>query len=66
MIVAVISACHLQDPQSCHQFRMQLADDVDTRTCVTRLIPMLPQWSQEHPGWRIEKWTCDNGRVADL
>ena len=66
MIALVISACLFADPTVCSSFRMPLSQEYDARRCSTEVIPLLPQWAEEHPGWQITKWSCNLGIFADL
>lgn len=66
MISLIISACIFSDPSACRTFRMPLSEQIEMRTCSTNVIPLLPQWADEHPGWRITKWSCNSGVFADL
>ena len=66
MIALVISACFINDPSVCKTFQTPLAEEHDLRKCATNMIPFLPQWAEDHPGWQIAKWSCASSLVADL
>ena len=66
MIALVIAACIFADPSACRTFRVSLSEELDSRHCATSVIPLLPQWAEDHPGWRIAKWSCNSTLFADL
>ena len=66
MLALVISACLIETPASCRDFRMPLTDEMNARQCAMSAMPMLPQWADQHPRWGIAKWKCDTMQVADL
>jgi hypothetical protein len=66
MMALVVSACLLGDPAVCRTFRTPVPDQTDAMACTISAQIYLPQWSDEHPGWRIGKWACATAAVADL
>ena len=66
MIALVVSACFLADPAVCRAFRTPAPDENDVVACTMDAQRYLPQWAQEHPGWRITKWSCVTANIADL
>ncbi len=66
MIALVVSACFLSDPASCRVFRVPVPDQSNVVECAMSAVPYLPQWSEEHPGWHIQKWSCASSEIADL
>ncbi|MFA5900245.1 MAG: hypothetical protein WC829_14165 [Hyphomicrobium sp.] len=66
MIAIVISACLLNNPSVCQDYRVPLAYNVDPNGCMFRAQPHLPRWAEQHPKWQIKKWRCVSGDVQDL
>ena len=66
MITLIVSACLISDPQSCKTFRLPITDQESTFSCIMAAPPLLPQWTDDHPGWQITKWTCGSSQVADM
>jgi hypothetical protein len=66
MIALVVSACLIGDPAVCRTFRTPVPDETDAIACTISAQAFLPQWNEEHPGWRIGKWACVASNVADL
>lgn len=70
MIELVIVACLARSPALCEE-RVLLYDaaEVGLLACVTSAQPQLARWSEEHPGFRIARWSCRMGGAhveADL
>lgn len=66
MISLIVSACLLSDPQSCKTFRLAVTDLDSPYSCIMAAPPLLPKWSDDHPGWQITKWTCGSSQIADM
>ena len=66
MITLIVSACLVSDPQSCKTFRLAVNKQDSTFSCIMAAPPLLPQWSEEHPGWHITNWACGRSQVADM
>lgn len=66
MIELVFVVCLSAEPATCERRSLQFADVTPT-TCVLEAQPELARWVGEHPGWRVQRWTCrsmDLGRDA--
>lgn len=57
MIELVFVACLTAVPATCEERAMQFTD-VTLITCALGAQPQLAEWIEQHPGWRIERWTC--------
>jgi hypothetical protein len=57
MIELVFVVCLSADPTTCERRALQFTD-VSTTTCALGAQPELARWAGEHPGWRIQRWTC--------
>lgn len=57
MIEIVFVACLGIAPATCERHALQFAD-VTLMACVTGAQPQLARWAGEHPGWRIQSWSC--------
>lgn len=66
MIAIVISACLLNDPSVCKDYRIPLASGIDATHCMTNALPHFAPWAEEHPGWRIARWRCLPVGTEDL
>jgi hypothetical protein len=57
MIELLFVACLSAAPTTCEDRSMQFTD-LTTMTCLLGAQPHLARWAGEHPGWRIQRWTC--------
>lgn len=53
-------ACLITDPTVCHDQQMQFAADhaLTPQQCYHNALPELAKWSEEHPKFRIVKFSC--------
>lgn len=66
MIALVVFACFISVPGTCRAFQIPMPDQADTFACLMSAPPMLPQWSADHPGWTVTKWSCSSSQYSDL
>jgi hypothetical protein len=66
MIALIISACMVNDPSVCKDYRIPLSVDIDANSCVMFAPPHFGQWGEEHPNWRIVRWRCASGDEKNL
>ena len=57
MIELVFIACLAASPASCREQSL-IYSDVPLRLCLMRAQVEMAQWVGDHPGWRIDGWTC--------
>jgi hypothetical protein len=65
MMTIILSACLVADPATCKDFRLPLDGEMDTRQCAMVAPPFFAQWSEEHPAWRVMKWSCQSSEIDD-
>lgn len=60
--VLIVSACLISNPDSCRDFRVNIYDEQVTTQmqCLSRSQPDMVKIIQEHPGYRITKWKCED------
>jgi hypothetical protein len=60
--VLVVSACMISDPKVCKDYKVNIYDEnVKTQMqCLSLSQPEMVKLIQEHPGWRITKWKCED------
>ena len=66
MIAIVISACLVANPNVCKDYRVPLADGVNSQRCLLEAQPHLPRWAEAHPRWQIKSWRCARGDFHDI
>lgn len=57
MIELVFVVCLSAEPATCERRALQFTDITPT-ACVLEAQPELARWVGEHPGWRVQRWTC--------
>lgn len=57
MIELVFVVCLSAAPANCERHAMQFAD-LTVMACMAGAQPQLARWVGDHPGWRIQRWTC--------
>ena len=57
MIELAFIACMSAAPASCEERALHFSD-VTLMACNYGAQPQLAKWVNEHPGWRIQRWTC--------
>jgi hypothetical protein len=67
----VLAACLIGSPLACKDIHIQVAPDHQGASlqlpfhCARQGQLEVQKWISEHPGWRVEKWSCPpNGRVG--
>lgn len=68
MIEIAAAVCLLADPQRCKDISLVFDDDAATTfSCMMYGQGELAKWTEDHPNWRINRWTCrPAGQVAKL
>lgn len=66
MLAIILSACLLNDPATCRDFKVPLNADIDITRCAMFAPPHFSQWANEHPGWQIKRWRCTAASEQDL
>ena len=61
MMELAFVACLSAEPMSCEAKAMQFSD-MSAMACVMCAQQVLAQWGNEHPGWDIQRWTCQPDR----
>jgi hypothetical protein len=68
MIEIAAAICMLASPERCRDVTLTFeAESVSTFECMTYGQMELAKWSNDHPAWRIARYTCrPAGQVAKL
>lgn len=59
MVELVLLACLLKQPDRCETFRMPFAHEMAMPQCVWQSQFRAAEWSAEHPGWVVRRFTCE-------
>lgn len=57
MIELVMTVCSIVNGARCDDRSLVFAD-VSLMTCMVGAQPYIAQWSEEHPNYRVQRWTC--------
>lgn len=64
IMILYISACMIGEPNQCKEFKVQLDEEnMNEVSCMMSLPVHFTQFSEEHPGWQIKKWSCRRGQL---
>lgn len=68
MIEIAAAVCMLASPERCKDVTLSFeAESVSAYACMSYGQMELAQWSNDHPAWRIARYTCrPAGQVANL
>lgn len=58
MLSIILSACLISNPSHCRDFKIPLDVNVDALRCAMAAPPHFAKWAEEHPKWRVKRWTC--------
>ncbi|HKZ95649.1 MAG TPA: hypothetical protein VJ045_01565 [Hyphomicrobiaceae bacterium] len=65
MMTIILSACLIADPKVCKDYRLPLDGDMSAMQCAVNAPPFFAQWAEEHPAWRVMRWTCQPASLND-
>jgi hypothetical protein len=58
MIELIFITCLAASPDRCEERAVALLSDVGLMGCLTTAQPQLALWSEQHPGYRVVRWSC--------
>ena len=66
VIAILLTVCLIGDPGTCRDYKITLTPGVTLTQCLRNAPPHIARWSEEHPGWHIERWQCGNVSREDI
>jgi hypothetical protein len=66
VIAILLTACLIGEPTTCRDDKIALLPGVSLTQCLMTALPQLAKWSEEHPGWHVERWQCGNASRQDI
>jgi len=66
VIAILFTVCLVGDPGTCRDHKITLTPGVTLTQCMMNAPPHIAQWSEEHPGWHVERWRCGNASREDI
>jgi hypothetical protein len=58
MIELLFVACLSVGSTACSERQILQLPDIGLLGCMTTAQARLAQWTEEHPGYRVERWSC--------
>ncbi len=65
MIELFFVTCLMSAPQTCQERSMTDLEQKGVMSCLMAAQPQLAQWSEEHPGHQVKRWSCRQARVTE-
>src|SRR6185295_5976624 len=66
VIAIVLTVCLVGDPGTCRDYKITLTPGITLMQCLMTAPPHIAKWSEEHPGWHVERWQCGNASREDI
>lgn len=63
----VLLVCLISSPQSCREERVLVSYDMtDSRACMMGAVPIIAEWTGDHPDYQVSRWKCDGSGASRL
>jgi hypothetical protein len=66
VIAILLTACLIGEPATCREHKITLHPGISVTQCLMTAPPHLAKWSEEHPGWHVERWQCGSASRQDI
>ena len=66
VIAIVLTVCLIGDPGTCRDYKITLTPGITLMQCLMTAPPHIAKWSEEHPGWHVERWQCGNASREEI
>jgi hypothetical protein len=66
VVAILLTVCLIGDPNTCRDYKITLVPGVTLNQCLMTAPPHIAKWSEEHPGWHVERWRCGNASREDI
>jgi hypothetical protein len=66
VIAILLTVCLIGDPSHCRDHKIALLPGVTVIQCLMTAPPHIAQWSQDHPGWHVERWQCGDASRENI
>jgi hypothetical protein len=61
----VLMVCLVASPETCREERVLVgAPLADARMCMSGAVPVIAEWCEDHPDWRVQRWRCGSPRKS--
>jgi hypothetical protein len=66
MIELFFVTCLATAPQTCQERSLNNIENAGIMACMMQAQQQLAQWTNEHPNYRIARWSCRQVTVAEV
>lgn len=66
MISLVFVVCLAAQPDACEERSLAYLEPISPMECLMRAQPELAVWAEEHPVWRVRRWSCRSLAVREV
>lgn len=66
MIAILLTVCLVGQPGTCRDYKIALVQGSTVRQCLMTAPAHIAQWSEDHPGWHVERWQCGDASREEL
>jgi hypothetical protein len=66
VVAILLTVCLIGDPSQCRDHRIALTPGTTLVQCLMAAPPHIAQWSEDHPGWHVERWQCSDVSRQDI
>lgn len=66
MIELFFITCLATAPQSCQERSIIGPEDGTLMACMMAGQPQMAQWSEQHPGHKVKRWSCRMVNTAEV
>ena len=55
----ILAICMLNTPSTCREERVAVSTEATApMQCMIGAQPIIAEWTQNHPKWKVERWRC--------
>lgn len=58
MFELIVIACLVTEPEKCERFHLPFQQPMGIMECMREGQLHIVSWVDEHPDWRVQRWTC--------
>jgi hypothetical protein len=66
VIALLLTVCLIGAPSDCRDHKIALVPGVTVIQCMMTAPAHIAKWSEEHPGWHVERWQCSDASRQDI
>jgi len=66
VIAILLTVCLINQPTTCRHDKIALVAGISVIQCMMTAPPHIAKWSEDHPGWHVERWQCGDASRQDI